>query len=278
MAATSDVDLRLYIYNPETETLDIPERISLNESKFRAEIFGPEYFSMQIYRREDKESLLFSTSRGPIIASKDYWELSLQFPKEATVFGLGGLRVSSKPKLIYSSGRRLGANPFIIILDADGRAYGILFNIPGPMEFQLLENSNLLIVKSLSTVMWDFSVFAGPTPADVMKQYTSIEGMRPFLPPPWALGLHICRNTTTDSETLAAEDVLYFIKEATARGLLYESDCLQEGFMYQLNFTIPNSMDEAIEEVKATGRKLLLSLPPQVSNSALFNDALSNSS
>jgi alpha-glucosidase (family GH31 glycosyl hydrolase) len=153
-----------------------------------------------------------------------------------------------------------------MVLDTDGSAYGILFNNTGPLEFQLLENSNLLIVKSLSTVGWDFSIFAGPTPADVMQQYTSVDGLRPVLPPPWALGLHICRDTAKDNETLAAEDALYFIEEATVNGLPYESDCLHEGLLYQMNFTISESMEHIIKEVQKMERKILLSLPPHVSN------------
>jgi alpha-glucosidase (family GH31 glycosyl hydrolase) len=261
----------LYLYDPESDKPQVADKTSLNSSKFRAEVYGPHYYSLQIYRRESTNSLLFSTSRGPTIASENYWELSLQFPKEAALFGLGGLRLSSKPKLLYNSGQRLGANPFIIALDAEGRAYGILFRNSGPVEFQLLDNSNLLLVKSLSTVMWDISVFAGPTPADVMQQYTSIDGRRPILPPSWALGLHVCRNTT-DNGTVAVNKTLDFMKEAT--DLLYESDCLQEGLLYQFDFSMPNNVNNVAEKLRETGRKLLLSLPPQVSNGAEFSNML----
>jgi hypothetical protein len=272
--ATSEDHLRLFLYNPQThKPPDKPlvvDSTPLNSSKFRAEVYGPDYYSLQIYRRESN-SLLFSTSRGPTIASENYWELSLQFPKEAALFGLGALRLTSKPKLLYNTGQRLGANPFIITLDAEGSAYGILFNNPGPMEFQLLEKSNLLSVKSLSTVMWDISVFAGPTPADVMEQYTSDVERRPILPPPWALGFHVCRNTT-DNETLAERDALNFMANAT--DLPYDSDCLQEGLLYQFDFHKPKTMENVTEKLGNTGRKMLLSLPPQVSNGAEFSNTL----
>jgi hypothetical protein len=269
--ATSEDHLRLYLYNPQIDNPLDADRIPLISSKFRAEVYGPDYYSLQIYRRDSTNSLLFSTSRGPTIASENYWELSLQFPKEAALFGLGALRLSSKPKLLYNTGQRLGANPFIITLDAEGSAYGILFSNPGPMEFQLLENSNLLLVKSLSTVMWNISVFAGPTPADVMQQYTSGVERRPILPPPWALGFHVCRNTT-DNETLAAKDVMHFMDEAT--DFPYDSDCLQEGLLYQFDFHVPTITHSVAEKLGNTGRKLLLSLPPQVSNDAEFSNAL----
>lgn len=272
VVSTSDVILRFYLYDPTTGEPDINETTPLNLSQFTTEVYGPEYYSVQIYRKD--KALLFSTSLGPIIACDDYWELALQLPKDAAVFGLGGLRLSSKPKLLYNSGQRLGANPFIMILDTDGRAHGILFNNAGPMEFLLLENSNLLSVKSRSRVMWDISVFAGPTPADVMEQYTSTDGLRPTLPPPWALGVHICRDTERHNKTLAAEDVMYFLKNAAEKELLYESDCLQEGLLYQLDFNISTSMNAVIEEFRKTGRQLLLSLPPHVESSLATRDDL----
>jgi alpha-glucosidase (family GH31 glycosyl hydrolase) len=153
-----------------------------------------------------------------------------------------------------------------MILDTEGRAHGILFNNRGPMEFNLLENSNILSVKSRSRVMWDISVFAGPDPADVMEQYTSIDGLRPTLPPAWALGFHICRDTERKNGTLVADDALYFMQNAMDRNLPYESDCLQEGLLYGLDFSISTNMTATIEEFRNKKRKLLLSLPPHVSS------------
>lgn len=38
----------------------------------------------------------------------------------------------------------------------------------------------------------DLYVFLGPTPNDVVRQYTEVVG-KPFLPPYWSLGYHQCR-------------------------------------------------------------------------------------
>jgi len=257
--------LRFFLYDDNTSKPDVKHRTLLNESQFTLDIYGPDYFSLQINRGENGTPLLFSTSLGPTIACDDYWELALNFPKDAAVFGLGALRLSSEPKVLYNSGQRLGANPFIMILDTEGRAHGIWFNNRGPMEFQLLEKSNILSVKSRSRVMWDISVFAGPSPAKVMEQYTSIDELSPILPPAWALGFHICRDTERNNGNLVADDAKYFLHNV-ANDLPYESDCLQEGLLYGLNFNISENMTAIIEEFRNMGRKLLLSLPPHVSN------------
>jgi hypothetical protein len=266
VSTSSGKILRLYLYDSTNSPPVVKDQTPLNESQFKVEVYGQDYFSVQVNRNENGTPLLFSTSLGPIIACDDYWEMALQFPRDAAVFGLGALRLSSKPKVLYNSGYRLGANPFIMILDTEGRAHGILFNNSGPMEFRLLDKSNILSVKSRSNVMWDISVFAGPNPADVMEQYTSIDGLRPTLPPAWALGVHICRNTERNDGSHVADDAKYFLDNA-AYELPYESDCLQEGLLYGLDFSISTNMSDVINGSRDTGRKLLLSLPPHVSSS-----------
>jgi len=46
-------------------------------------------------------------------------------------------------------------------------------------------------------------VFLGPSPDDVVSQYTDVIG-RPFMPPYWSLGFHLCRWGYNSSDQLQA--------------------------------------------------------------------------
>ena len=61
----------------------------------------------------------------------------------------------------------------------------------------------------------DFYIFTGPSPDVVIQQYTDLIG-KPFLPPYWALGFHLCRWGYT-KET----DLIAIIERNRALGIPY---------------------------------------------------------
>jgi lysosomal alpha-glucosidase len=119
--------------------------------------------------------------------------------------------------LICSAGTPVGGNrnlygvhPFYLELESDGNAHGVFLLNSNAMDVILqvlniflcsysslfihshhLLQPNALTYRTIGGV-FDFYIFLGPTPDEVIQQYTSIIG-RPFFPPYWALGFHLCR-------------------------------------------------------------------------------------
>jgi len=83
--------------------------------------------------------------------------------------------------------------PFYLGLQVDtGRAYGLLIDHSGLVEMDMGKSNEAeanMTVEGDSLVVY---FFAGPTPADVLRQYTELTGRMP-LPPHWALGYHQAR-------------------------------------------------------------------------------------
>src|SRR5216684_5860031 len=83
--------------------------------------------------------------------------------------------------------------PFYLGLHVDdGRAYGVLIDHTGLVEMDMGKSNE---AEASMTIQGDSLIvyfFVGPTPADVLRQYTELTGRMP-LPPSWALGYHQCR-------------------------------------------------------------------------------------
>ena len=75
--------------------------------------------------------------------------------------------------------------PFVLSL-VDGRAHGLFLDYPGRVEFDLAKADPARFTATAADA-FVYYVFAGPTPRDVLAQYTELTG-RISLPPLWALG------------------------------------------------------------------------------------------
>ncbi|HET8851395.1 MAG TPA: TIM-barrel domain-containing protein [Ktedonobacteraceae bacterium] len=83
--------------------------------------------------------------------------------------------------------------PFYLGLHVEnGRAYGVLIDHTGLVEMDMGKSN---AAEASITVQGDSLIvyfFVGPTPSDVLRQYTELTGRMP-LPPYWALGYHQSR-------------------------------------------------------------------------------------
>jgi alpha-glucosidase len=91
--------------------------------------------------------------------------------------------------------------PFVLSL-VDGRAHGLFLDYPGRVEFDLAKADPARFTATADGPLV-YYVFAGPTPRDVLAQYTELTG-RISLPPLWALGNQQSKWGYADAEEVRA--------------------------------------------------------------------------
>ncbi|XP_063229964.1 probable maltase-glucoamylase 2 [Bacillus rossius redtenbacheri] len=265
--------LRIVVGTPGSSAFADVASSSANDSSFVVRVSGPA-FTFEVYRRGDNSSApLVSTTRSPLIASDNYWEIGLRCPPGGTVYGLGGLGLENTT-LLYSSSSRSASFPYLMCLGEEGDAHGLLIQNYGPLEVSFNNKSNVVILRAISNLGWDINILAGPRPRDVVNQLTEIVG-RPRLPPFWVLGFHVCRdssdgtNSTQVNATAILSEFIEFHNRSISQGLPYDSDCIHERLLGDLNFSasaeVFSELAVAFDALQASGKKFLLSLPPQVS-------------
>jgi alpha-glucosidase len=94
--------------------------------------------------------------------------------------------------------------PFYLSLDAaSGETHGVLIDHSGLLHADLGQTRPDQIALTLEGEILAGYFFAGPTPDDVLRQYSELSGRMP-LPPRWALGYHQSRWSYTSAHQVQA--------------------------------------------------------------------------
>lgn len=146
---------------------------------------------------------LFSTEgAAPLTYADQFLQLSTVLPSHF-IYGLGehldGLLLDTfwKRRVLWNldqypeSGKNLyGSHPFYLAMEPSGEAHGVFLLNSNAMDI-VLQPLPALTYRVIGGIL-DLYIFLGPTPSDVVQQYTEVVG-KPFLPPYWSLGYHQCR-------------------------------------------------------------------------------------
>lgn len=95
------------------------------------------------------------------------------------------------------------------------RGYGVLVNHPGRVSFEAASHHASRVQFSVVGHSMDYTIFGGPTPKEVLEQYTALSG-RPALPPEWSFGLWLSTSFTTNYDENA---ILKNIEKMEANGI-----------------------------------------------------------
>ncbi|KAL1223284.1 Alpha-xylosidase 1 [Cardamine amara subsp. amara] len=134
-------------------------------------------FNFAVKRRSNGETLFNTT--GELVFKDQYLEISTSLPKEASIYGLGENSQANGIKLVPNE-------PYTLYTE-DVSAINLNTDLYGshPVYMDL---RNVGVIGGV----FDFYFFAGPSPLNVVDQYTELIG-RPAAMPYWSLGFHQCR-------------------------------------------------------------------------------------
>ncbi|XP_058768857.1 alpha-xylosidase 1-like [Vicia villosa] len=169
-------------------------------------------FSFAVKRKSNGDTLFDSNSNnsdsfGPLVFKDQYLEISTKLSKDASLYGFGentqphGIKLHpNDPYTLFTTDVSAinlntdlyGSHPVYMDLRNEGGksyAHGVLLLNSNGMD--VFYKGTSLTYKVIGGVL-DFYFFAGPTPLNVVDQYTSFIG-RPAPMPYWAFGFHQCR-------------------------------------------------------------------------------------
>ncbi|KAG2527888.1 hypothetical protein JM18_003462 [Phytophthora kernoviae] len=226
------------------------EKDGENESDFEVH-FTSWPFGVAVTRRHSGEVLFNSTppveresegaSFSGLVFENQFLEFSTQLAEtsgddEPVLYGLGErvgparLRAdkegdlypmfarapnTSAPVHSRSGGDNLyGVHPFVLQLENghSGQAHGIFVLAANALEAVVRRDA---LTFRLTGGIIDVFVFSGPSPQDVIEQYTDVVG-RPELPPYWALGYHVGNRGGDDP---SADDALKVVTKLRLAGV-----------------------------------------------------------
>ncbi|XP_068204436.1 lysosomal alpha-glucosidase-like [Palaemon carinicauda] len=158
--------------------------------------------SFVIFRRASSLPLFDTRNAAPLLYADQFLQLSTNLASEY-VYGLGehleGLLLDTfwKRRVLWNLDQipepgknTYGSHPFYLSMEPDGNAHGVFILNSNAMDV-ILQPSPAVTFRIIGGIL-DLYVFLGPTPNDVISQYTEVIG-RPFLPPYWSLGYHQCK-------------------------------------------------------------------------------------
>ncbi|XP_029661673.1 lysosomal alpha-glucosidase-like isoform X1 [Formica exsecta] len=202
--------LRVKIYDPLKKRYEPPWPIRSDPKPFLSKITNTTYqfksdnvkSGFKVDRVSDGTTLFNSIGIGGFIFADQFLQITTLLPT-SNIYGIGEHRSSLKLNTNWQSftlfnkdqpptenANLYGSHPFYIVVEDSGMAHGVLFLNSNAMDV-ILQPTPAITFRAIGGI-FDIYFFLGPTPADVVKQYSEIVG-KPFMPPYWSLGFHLCR-------------------------------------------------------------------------------------
>ncbi|OQV19546.1 Sucrase-isomaltase, intestinal, partial [Hypsibius exemplaris] len=208
----SETTLRFKFFDAGKERYEVPIPLhtlptgNLDRALYEVRQVGTRDYGMQIVRKSTG-AVLWDMSLGGLYLEDQFLQITTRLPS-TYVYGFGDNRHNSlrhkmdwktwpmfsrdaAPTNPNKEDNLYGVIPFYMCIEEDGSAHGVFLLNSNAMDYRFQPAPAGLTIRSIGGVL-DFHVFMGPTPDDVIRQYTELTG-RSFMPPYWGLGFQISR-------------------------------------------------------------------------------------
>ncbi|GBL98291.1 Lysosomal alpha-glucosidase [Araneus ventricosus] len=201
----NDYTVRIKITDANSVRFEVPipinEGLKSLEKPYYDVAVDPETSQLTITRKASK-TIIFKTKLSQLVYSDQFLQLSTYLPS-SYLYGIGEtsgkfLRNLNWTRItLFNSDRAptsnyptYGSHPFYLSLEEDGNANGLFLFNSNAMDI-ILQPTPAITFRPIGGI-FDFFIILGPSPANVVQQYTNIVG-RTFMPPYWSLGFHLSR-------------------------------------------------------------------------------------
>uniref|UniRef100_A0A8C1F2X9 alpha-glucosidase n=1 Tax=Cyprinus carpio carpio TaxID=630221 RepID=A0A8C1F2X9_CYPCA len=272
--------LRWKIFDPENARYEVPVPLHLpatpetveENRDYRVQI-NDKPFGIQLIRKGTEEVIWDSAVPG-FTFSDQFLQISTRLPSEY-VYGFGetehptykhslnfhkyGLFAKDQPP-----GYKLnsyGVHPFYMGLEKSKNAHGVLLLNSNAMDVTF-QPTPALTYHTIGGIL-DFYMVLGPTPEEVVQQYTEMIG-RPVLPAYWSLGFQLCRYGYSNDTEIAD---LY--RDMKAAQIPYDVQYADIDYMErQMDFTLDQvnfkGLPALVDQMRAEGMRFIFILDPAI--------------
>ncbi|PIN05238.1 Maltase glucoamylase [Handroanthus impetiginosus] len=270
-----------------TKSRKDPFKLTVSENGNSELIFSytADPFSFSVKRKSNGQILFDSTSDesdpfNSLVFKDQYLEISTKLPKDASLYGLGentqphGIKLNpNDPYTLYTTDISAinlntdlyGSHPVYMDLrnvKGEANAHAVLLLNSNGMD--VFYRGNSLTYKVIGGV-FDFYFFSGPSPLEVVDQYTAFIG-RPAAMPYWAFGFHQCRWGYHNLSVV--EDVVENYKKAKIPlDVIWNDDDHMDGHkdftLNPVNYPRPKLL-AFLDKIHAQGMKYIVIIDPGI--------------
>ncbi|XP_054724424.1 lysosomal alpha-glucosidase-like [Uloborus diversus] len=273
-----DYSLRIKITDADSSRFEVPIPLNFQTKDLQNPLYEVLLNSttgrLTVSRKLSK-TVIFQTELSRLVYANQFLQLSSQLPSEY-FYGIGEhyaplLRNVNWTKLTLMNSdlgpipnhALYGSHPFYMALEEEGKANGVFLLNSNPMDV-ILQPTPAITFRPIGGIL-DFFIMLGPTPENVVQQYTGIIG-RTFMPPYWSLGFQLCRygyNTLNKSKEVLNRTLENGIPLDVQWHDIDYMDAFKDFTYDKVNF---KGLPEFVDDLHRKGRHYVLMIDPGISN------------